>query len=173
MATIRTLPDDVARRIAAGEVVERPASVVKELFENAVDAGSRCITVNTAGAGETLIEVSDNGRGMSRDDVEMAPRNFSTSKISSAEDLHRISTYGFRGEALASISSVSQFEILSSDQTKGEGWRLVPDRSTVQEQAEDSVREFREMQDRSIVAVYGLVRRINERVGRFTSDLLS
>jgi DNA mismatch repair protein MutL len=124
MTVIRTLPDDVARRIAAGEVVERPASVVKELFENAVDAGARSITVMTVGGGEALIEVRDNGSGMSREDVEMAPRNFSTSKITDADDLERIATYGFRGEALASISAVSRFELISADSTKGEGWRI-------------------------------------------------
>jgi len=124
MSVIRTLPDDVARRIAAGEVVERPASVVKELFENAVDAGARSITVMTVGGGESLIEVRDNGAGMGREDVEMAPRNFSTSKISDADDLERISTYGFRGEALASISAVSRFELISANTTGGEGWRV-------------------------------------------------
>jgi DNA mismatch repair protein MutL len=124
MSIIKTLPDDVARRIAAGEVVERPASVVKELVENAVDAGAGVITVVTAGAGETLIEVRDNGSGMSREDVEMAPRNFTTSKISNSEDLHRIASYGFRGEALASISAVSRFELISSARTDGEGWRV-------------------------------------------------
>ena len=116
MAVIHTLPDDVARRIAAGEVVERPASVVKELFENAVDAGARSITVMTVGGGESLIEVRDDGSGMSREDVELAPRNFSTSKITDASDLERIATYGFRGEALASISAVSRFELISSEQ---------------------------------------------------------
>jgi DNA mismatch repair protein MutL len=124
MAVIHTLPDDVARRIAAGEVVERPASVIKELFENAVDAGARSITVMTVGGGESLIEVRDDGSGMSREDVELAPRNFSTSKISDADDLERITTYGFRGEALASISAVSRFELISSDNTRGEGWRI-------------------------------------------------
>lgn len=124
MAVIHTLPDDVARRIAAGEVVERPASVIKELFENAVDAGARCITVMTVGGGESLIEVRDDGSGMSREDVELAPRNFSTSKITDASDLERIATYGFRGEALASISAVSRFELTSSAHTTGEGWRI-------------------------------------------------
>ncbi len=124
MPVIHTLPDDVARRIAAGEVVERPASVIKELFENAVDAGARSITVMTVGGGESLIEVRDDGSGMTREDVELAPRNFSTSKISDADDLERITTYGFRGEALASISAVSRFELISSDSTKGEGWRI-------------------------------------------------
>ncbi|HET6350195.1 MAG TPA: DNA mismatch repair endonuclease MutL, partial [Candidatus Krumholzibacteria bacterium] len=124
MAVIRTLPDDVARRIAAGEVVERPASVVKELFENAVDAGAHSVTVITAGGGEALIEVRDDGSGMSREDVELAPRNFSTSKIADADDLERIETYGFRGEALASISAVSRFELISSNRDDGEGWRV-------------------------------------------------
>ncbi len=124
MPVIRTLPDDVARRIAAGEVVERPASVVKELVENAVDAGARSITVVTVGAGEALIEVHDDGAGMGREDVELAPRNFSTSKIHDVDDLHRITTYGFRGEALASISAVSRFELTSSDRAGGEGWRV-------------------------------------------------
>jgi DNA mismatch repair protein MutL len=124
MPVIRTLPDDVARRIAAGEVVERPASVVKELVENAIDAGARSITVTTVGGGEALIEVRDDGSGMGRADVEMAPRNFSTSKITDADDLQRIASYGFRGEALASISSVSHFELISSDRTDGEGWRV-------------------------------------------------
>lgn len=124
MPVIRTLPDDVARRIAAGEVVERPASVIKELFENAVDAGARSITVMTVGGGESLIEVRDDGSGMGREDVELAPRNFSTSKITDADDLERIETYGFRGEALASISAVSRFELISSESTNGEGWRI-------------------------------------------------
>jgi DNA mismatch repair protein MutL len=106
-------------------VVERPASVVKELVENAIDAGARRVSIRTSGAGEDLIEVRDDGRGMTRDDVAMAPVNFSTSKIRRTEDLHRIATYGFRGEALASISSVSHFEIASSDRTDGEGWRVV------------------------------------------------
>jgi len=124
MATIYTLPDDVTRQIAAGEVVERPASVVKELVENAIDAGARRLFIRTTGAGEGLIEVRDDGRGMSPEDVVLAPRNFATSKIRRSEDLYRIGTYGFRGEALASISSVSRFEIVSSERTDGEGWRV-------------------------------------------------
>ena len=135
MPIIRTLPDDVARRIAAGEVVERPASVIKELIENAVDAGAKSITVTVAGGGDALLEVRDDGTGMAREDVELAPRNFSTSKIRDADDLHRIATYGFRGEALASISSVSRFEIISSDQSGGEGWRIRVEGKSIVESA--------------------------------------
>ena len=124
MSKIKMLPDDVTRQIAAGEVVERPASVVKELLENAIDAGAQRITVRTSGAGEDLIEVIDDGEGMSRKDVTQAPANFATSKINSAQDLHRIGTYGFRGEALASISAVSRFELISADSESGEGWKL-------------------------------------------------
>jgi DNA mismatch repair protein MutL len=127
MATIRTLPDDVTRRIAAGEVVERPASVVKELVENAIDAGARRVHIRTSGAGEDLIEIRDDGKGMSPDDAQLAPKNFSTSKIVRSEDLLHITTYGFRGEALASISAVSRFEIVSSEKSDGEGWRVAID----------------------------------------------
>jgi DNA mismatch repair protein MutL len=125
MPRIRELPEEVARCIAAGEVVERPASIVKELIENAVDAGARNITLNCRRAGKELIEVADDGCGMSPQDVDLAFRNFSTSKITDAEDLFNISTYGFRGEALASIAAVSQTTITSSDQTQGEGMMKV------------------------------------------------
>ncbi len=135
MPVIRILPDDVARRIAAGEVVERPASVVKELFENAFDAGAKSITVTVSGGGDALIEIRDDGPGMAREDVELAPRNFSTSKIHDADDLHRIASYGFRGEALASISSVSRFEIVSSDAAGGEGWRIKVEGKSIVESA--------------------------------------
>ncbi len=124
MSVIKTLPEAVARQIAAGEVVERPASVVKELIENALDAGSQSLWVTTAGAGVDLIEVRDDGRGMSREDAMMAPRNFATSKIESADELFRIETFGFRGEALAAISAVSKLNIITSDRDDGEGCRV-------------------------------------------------
>lgn len=133
MARIRVLPENIARQIAAGEVVERPASVVKELIENALDAGARSIFVRTRGAGGTLIEVRDDGCGMSADDLPLAVKSFSTSKIAEPDDLFRIVTYGFRGEALASISSVCRFEITSSDSTAGEGWSLSVDGKSVTE----------------------------------------
>ena len=93
--------------IAAGEVVQRPASVVKELMENAVDAGATSITVSVTDAGRTLIQVIDNGSGMNPDDAVLCFERHATSKLQSAEDLHHILTFGFRGEALASIAAVA------------------------------------------------------------------
>lgn len=108
MMDIRILPPDIANMIAAGEVVQRSASVVKELMENAVDAGADKITVEIADAGRTLIRVSDNGSGMSPDEAVLCFERHATSKIAGAEDLERIMTFGFRGEALASIAAVAE-----------------------------------------------------------------
>lgn len=108
MSKIRILPDIVASKIAAGEVVERPASVVKELIENAIDAGARRISVEVEGSGKRVIRLADDGEGMSRDDALLAFERHSTSKLASADDLDRIATLGFRGEALPSIASVSK-----------------------------------------------------------------
>src|SRR5574344_2979044 len=105
---IRSLPANIANMIAAGEVVQRPASVVKELVENAVDAGATQISVVIQDAGRTLIQVIDNGCGMSADDAVLCFERHATSKIDTAEDLEDITTYGFRGEALASIAAVSE-----------------------------------------------------------------
>lgn len=111
IAPIRILPDDVANKIAAGEVVERPASVVKELLENALDAGATRITVRVVAAGRRLIEVIDNGHGMSEQNALLSVERHATSKIRKASDLEAVKTLGFRGEALASIASVSKFEL--------------------------------------------------------------
>ena len=108
---IHLLPDSIANQIAAGEVIQRPASVVKELVENAIDAGAGHIQVNIKDAGRTLIQVVDDGKGMSETDARMAFERHATSKISSAEDLFSLHTMGFRGEALASIAAVAHVEL--------------------------------------------------------------
>ena len=113
MPKIAILPEHVANKIAAGEVVERPASVVKELVENSIDAGSSRIIISIQKAGKVEIKVSDNGTGMSRDDALLALERHATSKISRPEDLENIATLGFRGEALPSIASVSRFKMIT------------------------------------------------------------
>jgi len=110
---IRILSEDVASQIAAGEVVERPASVIKELMENALDAGAHFIKIRVEQAGRKLMEISDDGAGISMDDLPLAVARHATSKLSSAEDLFHIRSLGFRGEALASIGSVSRMTVVS------------------------------------------------------------
>src|SRR5665647_1908382 len=104
---IRLLPDSVANQIAAGEVIQRPASAVKELLENAIDAGATHIKLLVKDAGKTLIHVIDNGSGMSETDARMCFERHATSKIREANDLFSIRTLGFRGEALASIAAIA------------------------------------------------------------------
>lgn len=121
---IHILDKHVAERIAAGEVVERPESVVKELVENALDAGATAISVEIREGGTALIRVSDNGSGMTRDDAALAVERFATSKIASENDLQRVRTLGFRGEALPSIATVSQLEILTRARDEIEGTQV-------------------------------------------------
>lgn len=116
---IKLLPDTIANQIAAGEVIQRPASVIKELVENAVDAGSTIVSVDIKDSGKTLIMVSDNGMGMNETDARMSLERHATSKISSADDLFAICTKGFRGEALASIAAISHMSLKTkSDETE-------------------------------------------------------
>lgn len=124
MPKIKILSVDVANKIAAGEVVERPASVVKELVENALDAESTNIRVEIRAGGKRLIRVSDNGIGMAREDALLALERHATSKVNRIEDLEKIQTFGFRGEALASIASVSQFELLTRTADAIEGTKV-------------------------------------------------
>src|SRR5512144_1781358 len=118
---IKILPDHVVNKIAAGEVVERPAAVVKELIENSIDAGATEIFIDIEQAGRRLIRVSDNGCGMSREDARTAFLRHATSKIDSDEDLDAVRTMGFRGEALSSIASVSQVRLLTAVSGASEG----------------------------------------------------
>ncbi len=129
---IRLLPDSVANQIAAGEVIQRPASVIKELVENAVDAGATEISVFIRDAGRTLIQVVDNGRGMSVSDARMAFERHATSKISQAADLFTLHTMGFRGEALPSICAIAQIELKTRTQDDNIGTRLVINGSKVE-----------------------------------------
>ncbi|MBI1802793.1 MAG: DNA mismatch repair endonuclease MutL, partial [Chloroflexi bacterium] len=122
---IHILPKLVAERIAAGEVVERPASVVKELIENALDAGAGAIAVEAREGGTALIRVSDNGSGMSPVDAPLAVERFATSKIASENDLQRVKTLGFRGEALPAIASAAQLEIITRARDAIEGTRVL------------------------------------------------
>jgi DNA mismatch repair protein MutL len=122
--TIQILPPAVRQRIAAGEVIERPACVVKELVENAIDAGARAISVEVRNGGLSLIRVSDDGTGMGRADAQLALERFATSKVHSMSDLEGIRTLGFRGEALSSIAAVAQVEILTRAEGEIEGTRV-------------------------------------------------
>ncbi len=123
MPKIKVLPKEIAELIAAGEVVERPASVIKELMENAIDAGSSSVTVEIKNGGITYIRVTDNGCGISRDDIHTAFVSHATSKISTRDDLYAIGTLGFRGEALASIAAVSNVEVLTRTPEEEPGTR--------------------------------------------------
>jgi DNA mismatch repair protein MutL len=132
------LPEEVANKIAAGEVVERPASVVKELVENALDAGATRISVRLIAAGRRKIEVSDNGMGMSEQDALLAIERHTTSKIRAAADLDEILTFGFRGEALASIAAVSRFELVTRRAKDDAATRLRVEGGILRDVSEDA-----------------------------------
>ena len=125
MATVRILSDRVANQIAAGEVIERPAAVVKELVENALDAGATRIEVEFRYGGRALMRIEDNGHGMTRDDALLALERHATSKIAEAADLDRLHTFGFRGEALPSIASVARFELQTRPADRDAGTEIL------------------------------------------------
>ena len=122
---IQLLPDSIANQIAAGEVIQRPASAVKELLENAIDAGASTVKLILKDAGKTLIQVIDDGCGMSETDARMCFERHATSKIRTSDDLFNIRTMGFRGEALASIAAIAQVELRSRRRTDELGTKIV------------------------------------------------
>ncbi len=136
MPRIRLLDEQTANQIAAGEVVERPASVVKELVENALDAGAKRIVVEVSGGGRELVRVSDDGAGMLPEDARLALQRHATSKIRTAEDLSAITTLGFRGEALPSIAAVSEFELITRPRDQLAGYRILVEGGQIVEEGE-------------------------------------
>ena len=131
---IKLLPDSVANQIAAGEVIQRPASVVKELMENSVDAGGKNIRVIIKDSGKTFIQVIDDGDGMSETDARLSFERHATSKITTAQDLFAITTKGFRGEALASIAAVAMVELKTRKEESETGILIVINGSKVETQ---------------------------------------
>ncbi len=125
MGNIVLLDDLTINKIAAGEVIERPASVVKELVENSIDAGATNISIETRNGGISYIRITDNGKGFMPDDMEIAFERHATSKIRKAEDLETVKSMGFRGEALASIAAISRVELTSKTEDASIGYKII------------------------------------------------
>ncbi len=136
MSKIRVMDDTLANKIAAGEVVERVVSIVKELVENAIDAGANKIDIEIQNGGISYIRITDNGKGIAPDDMEIAFERHVTSKIRSSDDLQNILTMGFRGEALASVASISRVEMTSRQKDSSEGYKIVLEGGNVLEKGE-------------------------------------
>ncbi len=136
MGNIVLLDELTINKIAAGEVIERPASVIKEMVENSIDAGATNITVEIKNGGISYIKVTDNGKGIAQDDLEIAFERHATSKIRSAEDLNTVTSMGFRGEALASIAAISKVELVSKTKEQDTGYKVVVEAGDVLEKEE-------------------------------------
>ena len=140
MGNIVLLDDLTINKIAAGEVIERPASVIKEMVENSIDAGANNITVEIKNGGISYIKVTDNGKGIAQDDLEIAFERHATSKIRSADDLNTVTSMGFRGEALASIAAIANVEMISKTEEQEIGYRVVVEAGNVLEKEETGCR---------------------------------
>ena len=140
MGNIVLLDDLTINKIAAGEVIERPASVIKEMVENSIDAGANNITVEIKNGGISYIKVTDNGKGIAQDDLEIAFERHATSKIRSAEDLDTVTSMGFRGEALASISAIANVEMISKTEEQEIGYKVVVEGGNILEKEEAGCR---------------------------------
>ena len=136
MGKIVLLDELTINQIAAGEVIERPASVVKEMVENSIDAGATNIYIDVKDGGITSIRIADNGKGIAADDMEMAFERHATSKIRTAEDLNTVKSMGFRGEALASVASIANVEMISKTEDEEFGQKLVIEAGNILEKGE-------------------------------------
>ncbi|NBX02168.1 DNA mismatch repair protein MutL, partial [bacterium] len=139
MSLIRLLPPTVANQIAAGEVVERPAAVVKELLENSLDAGATRVIIDFSRGGKASMIIEDNGQGMTPEDAAMSLQRHATSKIRLASDLDRIATFGFRGEALPSIASVARFTLQTRPSSSTSGWEIAVNAGRILHQREQGM----------------------------------